>query len=74
MGTRRSRRAKARRPSACPQCGSPTVVPVIYGLPGPELWEEAEREKVILGGCIIQSYNTRFGCKACGHEFEMAGE
>ena len=47
------RSPRRRRPSSlkCPSCHSDRVRPIVYGLPGEELMEEASRERVILGGC-----------------------
>ena len=39
-------------PERCPSCGSKRVVPIVYGLPGPEAIAEAERGEISLGGCI----------------------
>jgi hypothetical protein len=48
-------------PRRCPTCGAPAV-PIVYGLPGPELWEASERGEVILGGCVIIPENPSHGC------------
>jgi len=39
------------------------MVPIVYGLPGPELFERAERGEVILGGCMPEP--VRWGCGDC---------
>jgi len=39
------------------------MAPVVYGLPGPELWERAERGEVILGGCVPEP--VRWACAHC---------
>ena len=52
---------------ACPKCGSEQVVPIAYGLPGPEMSEEADRGEIELGGCVVQ--RERWFCKACGHRW-----
>lgn len=49
----------------CPDCGSTEVVPVVFGLPGPELLERARRGEVALGGCMVDP-NVRGRCKRCG--------
>lgn len=36
----------------CPTCGAPTL-PIIYGMPDSELFEQAERGEVVLGGCCL---------------------
>jgi len=53
----------------CPNCGSQNVVPMIYGLPGPELIQEQEEGKVELGGCLISEDNPRRCCKDCRHRW-----
>ncbi|MBE1534691.1 hypothetical protein [Actinomadura algeriensis] len=55
-------------PPACPHCGG-APIPIVYGLPGSDLFEEAERGKVVLGGCVVWEGNPRWHCSACGHGF-----
>ena len=43
-----------RKPCKCPKCGG-KVVKLVYGEPGPELFEMADRKEVVLGGCCIHS-------------------
>jgi hypothetical protein len=38
--------------ASCVLCDRP-VVPIVYGMPGPELFEQAERGDVVLGGCVL---------------------
>ncbi len=33
-------------PKVCPQCGGRPIIPIVYGLPGLELFEAAERGEV----------------------------
>jgi hypothetical protein len=49
----------------CPRCGSDRVVPVVYGLPDPELFEAADQGRVILGGCDPLNAPTH-ACVRCG--------
>ncbi len=58
----------SRRPS-CPECGSDDVAEIVYGFPGPELAEQAERGEVILGGCCVPLAPAKWGCHACDHEW-----
>jgi len=52
---------------ACPECGtSENVIPIIYGYPGPELREAADRGEVWLGGCVITGDDPLWHCKDCG--------
>jgi hypothetical protein len=36
----------------------PRLVPVAYGLPGPEAFERAERGEIILGGCCVHPFSA----------------
>ena len=50
-----------RKPRKCPVCGN-KVVKIVYGMPGPELMEQAMSGEVILGGgCIISDESTTTG-------------
>ena len=40
-------------PMTCPACGSPDVVPLIFGLPMEPLFRAAELGLVALGGCAV---------------------
>jgi hypothetical protein len=53
----------------CSACGSTEVVPIEYGLPGPELIEASERGEVEIGGCLIMEDDPTHRCRACGHRF-----
>ena len=55
--------------SECPKCGSSNVIKIIYGLPSYELFQDAEKGKVKLGGCIIREDNPNWYCKDCEHEW-----
>ncbi len=55
------------RKGSCPTCRSTEVVPIIYGVPTPELVDEARVGRIVLGGCAIQ--NERWCCKRCGHRW-----
>ena len=58
-----------KRPN-CPICGeNDQVIPIIYGMPAPELFEKEEVGKVRLGGCIIDQDNKEWYCKRDGLEF-----
>lgn len=46
----------------CPKCESRKVVPIMYGYPSLETIEAYEKEKVILGGCIISDDQPDYGC------------
>jgi hypothetical protein len=51
----------------CPSCGSGEVVPIAYGMPGPQMWDEYERGEIALGGCMPRAENRR--CRSCEFEF-----
>lgn len=65
MGTPRDARKRPDLPP-CPMCGAVEVIPVVFGLPGPELVERANRGEVSLGGCMPLP-DVLGSCKACGH-------
>ena len=53
----------------CPKCGG-KVVPVVYGEPGPELFEMADRKEVVLGGCCIHMEgDPQWACIECEQQF-----
>lgn len=56
-------------PPRCPTCGAPGVL-IIYGMPGLELLEAAERGEVLMGGCVITGDDPTHGC-AAGHEWTV---
>ncbi|KPK51730.1 MAG: hypothetical protein AMS22_10435 [Thiotrichales bacterium SG8_50] len=45
------------------------MVPIVYGLPGPDLNEAAEKGAVVLGGCVLGAQNR--ACRACGARFRV---
>lgn len=53
----------------CPECGSVDVIPIVYGKPGTELMEQAERGEVALGGCILTGNDPAWHCPACEHRW-----
>jgi hypothetical protein len=58
------------RSPVCPQCGYlDQVVPIAYGLPSPELIEQARRGEVALGGSSLGSGSPEWYCKGCLHKF-----
>lgn len=59
----------ALNPPACPRCTAGKVVPIAYGLPGPEMMAEAERGDIVLGGCCIEEYQPIWHCQGCGNDF-----
>jgi hypothetical protein len=55
----------------CPDCGS-SVLPVMYGMPGEEAMNAAERGELFLGGCMIEDVAFRCECGATSHLFDDA--
>ncbi|MDP7418914.1 MAG: hypothetical protein QF483_03425 [Gammaproteobacteria bacterium] len=51
----------------CPECGSLSTVPILYGYPMEGAMEAARQGKIKLGGCIVRDDNPRKQCKACDH-------
>jgi hypothetical protein len=50
----------------CPQCQSPDIIPIAYGLPSEELLESAQRGEVHLGGCVMFMHPMADQyCKTC---------
>ena len=66
-----TKKRQGKSPEPCPRCGSLDVVPILYGYPGPEMMEAAEKGKIELGGCVIGESDPQKKCKACGEEFEF---
>jgi hypothetical protein len=50
----------------CPTCGA-ELTPIVYGMPGLELFEAADRDEVKLGGCEIRLGNPDFECRGVNH-------
>jgi hypothetical protein len=41
------------------------MVPIVYGYPGHDLMEAAERGGVVLGGCVVMPHQPRRKCLSC---------
>jgi len=52
----------------CAECGGKGMR-IVYGLPGPELADAAERGELALGGCVIGDDDPNLQCRACGNEW-----
>ena len=57
-----------RKPVKCRHCGG-KVAPVVYGEPGPEMMEAADRGEVVLGGCCIRADGPDYQCPVCGQRY-----
>lgn len=69
--------ARRRRPSTvggqrCPVCHSKRGVPIVFGLPGPELLEASREGRIHLGGCVVSRENQEWHCQKCGYEWRSA--
>jgi hypothetical protein len=53
----------------CPRCHSDEVIPVAYGLPSPEMVEEAMAGRVALAGREAWPEAPDWRCVVCGHEW-----
>ena len=53
----------------CPACGREESIPVVFGLPSPELMDAAEKGLVSLGGCMMPEGPADFACRSCGLEW-----
>jgi hypothetical protein len=53
----------------CPNCDSKDIVSIVYGYPGPELFEESDLGKVKLGGCCMEIDAPDRHCKDCEHQW-----
>jgi hypothetical protein len=52
-------------PPACPSCGSAEVARVLWGMPGQEMIDQAQREDIDFGGCCMTEDAPDFRCRAC---------
>lgn len=50
----------------CPNCGGTEATPIVYGLPGADLYELADHGSVFLGGCVISDWDPTHMCNTCG--------
>jgi hypothetical protein len=61
---------------ACPKCGSRRIVPIVRGMPTPEIEAARARGEVVLGGCMPWSTEElgpapTHACRDCYHEFPV---
>lgn len=62
-------------PRACPRCAAEAVIPVVWGMPGPDDFDRAGRGEFALGGCCVPDdlgRATYWACGGCGHQFPVA--
>ena len=54
----------------CPHCGSPSTLPISFGLIPDEVHEEnAKDRKWVWGGCVIRAGGNTDHCNDCGKSF-----
>ena len=54
----------------CPKCYSEeNVIPIRYGMPGPEMQQDFYEGKIKLGGCGIVENAPKFYCNKCENSF-----
>ena len=72
-GAEEEKKATGKSKPRCPLCDSDEVLPILYGLPGPEMVKEAEEGKIAIGGCIVDPDYPTSRCEKCGHEWGKLG-
>ena len=51
-----------------PRCCGHRMIPIVYGMPGPELAEAELSGEILLGGCVIEPGLPEWRCLRCGGE------
>ncbi len=51
----------------CPKCKG-KLLDIVYGMPGPEMFEKANKHEVYLGGCCITEHDPQYFCPKCHTE------
>ncbi len=46
-------------------------MPILYGMPTPEMAEASGRDEFTLGGCMVTEGAPTHECLACGHKTTM---
>ncbi len=56
---------------SCPKCKSnmDMDIDIEYGFPYVEMLEDANNNKIELGGCCIGPDDHKYKCKSCGKKF-----
>ena len=55
--------------SKCPKCGSENIASIVFGFPSPEMIEELNSDKIVLGGCCVTEDDPEWHCKDCEHDW-----
>lgn len=51
--------------AVCPHCGA-KLVPIVYGFPAPDAFEQVARGEIVLGGCLMYPGAPDDGCPTKG--------
>ena len=56
-----------KQPKSCPNCNSPRLAKILYGLPklSEDLESELKEGKVVLGGCCVSDQDPDYKCMDC---------
>ena len=52
----------------CPNCGK-KLLPIEYGMPGPDMIGKAKNSEVFLGGCVVDYIEPIFHCNNCRRSY-----
>jgi hypothetical protein len=55
----------------CPGCGAAETIPVMYGYPSYQAFQQQEAGLIMLGGCLVDPDNPDWHCKVCCHEWQQ---
>lgn len=60
-----------RKPSACPECGSLEVIPIVYGYPADmgAYLKAVDEGRFAPGGCCVDGSNPDWHCRDCEHRW-----
>jgi len=53
----------------CPYGHLDRVIPIVYGMPSPQMMDRADKGHIASGGCIISDCDPKYYCKI--HEIEF---
>ena len=61
------------QPKFCSECKHGKIVPILYGLPGPEITKKMIKPDYIpeftLGGCEVSDNDPQWECLECGTKY-----
>jgi hypothetical protein len=57
----------------CPACGSSDLLPIVWGMPSPELEQLTHDRRVVLGGCLVHGdgRDPHWQCGDCDHRWSF---